>query len=154
MHIYLYEHSFSWLEQVEFESINYKCLLAFNSNFTYFILFAVISILELFRCITIYLFSTVLYNPEFQQPQCWSLTHVFLVVSLWVKVLFAIGNHKRIQTRDCCPVLFFSLAHCINVTLFDCCRLTLWMLLLQEIDEFKTGLSGVDHNIRHHPHQL
>ena len=26
------------------------------------------------------------------------------------------------------------------------------MLLLQEIDEFETGLSGVDHNIRHHPY--
>ena len=25
------------------------------------------------------------------------------------------------------------------------------MLLLQEIDEYETGLSGVDHNIRHHP---
>ena len=42
------------------------------------------------------------------------------------------------------------LAHCINITLLGCCRLTLWMLLLQEIDEFERGLSGVDHNIRHH----
>ena len=44
------------------------------------------------------------------------------------------------------------LAHCINIALLGCCRLTLWMLLLQEIDEFERGLSGMDHNIRHHPY--
>ena len=74
-HIHLYENSFSWSEQVEFESINYKSLLAFNSNFIYFILFAVISILELFRCIATYVFSTVATRNTWVSDQhcsCWS----------------------------------------------------------------------------------
>ena len=50
------------------------------------------------------------------------------------------------------PSVVLWLAHCINITLLGCCRLTLWMLLLQEIDEFERGLSWVDHNIRHHPY--
>ena len=50
------------------------------------------------------------------------------------------------------PSTVFWLAHCIDITILGCCRLTLWMLLLQEIDEFERGLSGVDHNIRHHPY--
>ena len=93
-----HEHSYSLLEQVEFESI--KWLLAFNYNFTSFIMFAVISILELFRSIATYTFSTALYNQ--------SITHPCISSSLWVKVMFAIGHHKSIQTRDCCSVLFFD----------------------------------------------
>ena len=177
-----------------------------------------ISILELFRCIATYIFSTVATRntwvsdqhcgcwssgykvyPELQQPQCWSLTHVFLVVygSRWYQLLEIIRIRKQkvqkrssiwqlcrhwwhhklslwqltvppvtqrwqiddilfsvnIQTRDCCPV--FWLAHCINITLLGCCRLTLWMLLLQESTKIKSGL-GVDHTwgTIHIPHQL
>ena len=88
-------------------------------------------------------------QPELQQPQCWSLTHVFLVVYglRWYLLLELIRIFKQGTVAQYC----FWLAYCINVTLFDCCRLTSWMLVLQEIEEFETGLSGVDHNIRHHP---
>ena len=35
-------------------------------------------------------------------------THPCFSNNLWVKVIFAIGNHKNNQTRDCCPVIFFT----------------------------------------------
>ena len=81
-------------------------MLVFNSYFTSFILFAVISILELFRCIATYAFSTKLYNRATIGAAL--ITHSCIASSLWVKVIFAIGNHKNIQTRDCCPFLFLT----------------------------------------------
>ena len=130
---------------MEFESINYKRLLAFNSNFTYFILIN-------FGTVSMYSYLRIQHcalQSELQQPQCWSLTHVFLVVYglRWYLLLEIIRIFNQGTVAQYC----FWLAHCINVTLFDCCRLTLWMLLLQEIDEYETGLSRVDNNIRQHP---
>ena len=103
---------------MEFESINYKHLLAFNSNFTNFILLAVISILELFRCIATYVFSTVATRNTWVSDQhcgCWSsgykalitttstaavlITHPCISSSLWVKVILDIGNHKTTENK-------------------------------------------------------
>ena len=126
---------------MEFESINYKCLLALNSNFTYFILYAVISILELFWCIATYVIHTVFTNRASMAAV--QITRSCISSSSWVKVIFAIGNHKNIQTRDCCPLLCLWLAHCINITLFCCCRFTLWLKLLQEFEEFERGHSSL-----------
>ena len=36
------------------------------------------------------------------------ITHPSISNSLWFEVIFAIENHKNIQTRDYCPVLFFD----------------------------------------------
>ena len=60
------------------------------------------------------------------------ISHPYISSSLCVKVIFAIGNHWNIQTKDCCP----ELAHCISITLVLRCRFTLWILLLEQIIEF------------------
>ena len=72
---------------------------------------------------------------------------VTTTLSNWRSFVFSEYSNKGLL-----PSTVFWLAHCINITLLGCCRLTLWMLLLQEIDEFERGLSGVDHNSRHHPY--
>ena len=79
----------------------------------------------------------------------WQLTvpPVTTTLSNWRSFVFSEYSNKGLL-----PSTVLWLAHCINSTLLVCCRLTLWMLLLQEIDEFERGLSGVDHNIRHHPY--
>ena len=113
--------------------MNKKCLLAFNSNFTSFILVRS----DIQHCVL---------QPEHQQPQCWSLTHAFLVAN-WVKEIFAIVNHKNIQTRDCYPALFLTgTLHQYHIILL--LQIHFMNVSLKEIDEFERG---VDHNIRRHP---
>ena len=79
------------------------------------------------------------------------IIHPCISSSLWVKVIFATGNYKNIQTRDCGPVLFFDW-HIPSISHYSVVEDSLYECILHEIDEFESGLSGVDHRIRNHPH--
>ena len=61
--------------------------------------------LDLLQCIITYLFSTVLYKRINIHSADYTPMYFWLFMGM---VIFAYGNHKTIQTRDCHPILVFN----------------------------------------------
>ena len=76
-------------------------------------------------------------QPKHQQSHCWSLTQAFLVVYglRWLEII-------RIFKQGTVAQYCFWMAHCINITLFCCCRFTLWMYYCKKTTNSREDLVG------------
>ena len=91
-------------------------------------------------------------QPELQQPQCWSLTHAFLVVYWlrWYLLLEIIRIFKQGTVAQYC-FLTGTLHQCHIIRLLQINFMNAIIARNRRI-QGETGLSGVDHNIRYHPY--